>query len=171
MHSRKVFGSPDLRLGASKDSDYVSLLLEPGRNDVFHILHQAHHTYCRCRVDRDAFRFVKEADVAPCDRDTQRPTSSGHPFNCFLELPHYLRIFRVPEVETVCNSKRDRTASNQVSGCLGYSMGCALPRIEAAVKRVDLRCHSQPLACPRDTDDLGSWATYKIICVLCVLIG
>ena len=65
---------------------------------MFNISKQAYHTHNRSWIDSFAFRFIIKADIAAGNRGLQGFAGPAHAYYCLVELPGYLRFFRVAKV-------------------------------------------------------------------------
>src|SRR4029079_15687487 len=82
-----------------------------------------------------ALGLVVEAHVAAHDREVERATGFGHPFDAADELAHDLRPLRVAEVEAVGDRERLRADRAEVAIGLGDRLLPAFVRIGVAIAR------------------------------------
>src|SRR5512141_2532453 len=147
MNRRQILRASDMPTGRTKQDNYVPIVLERRRNGSRNIIEQTQHTYNRSWIYSDRRCFIVETYVSAGDRRIELPASITHSRDSLLELPVDLRLVRVTEVQTVCNSERDRTRAYNVSCSLGDCNLGTPSGVEVDVPTIAVSCYRESLIC------------------------
>ncbi len=117
----------------------------------------------RCGVDVDTVGLVVEGDVAADDGDPERLAGRRHPLDGLPELPHHLRLLRIPEVQVVDEGERPCPGDGDIERRLVDETLCTDARVEMAQPSVAVCRHCQGLLGPLDPEQrpVGSRADQR----------